>query len=275
MVSVSYAKTLQECVDNDKPHRWTKDEILDHLEEYRGEFDSVFNPNNVKLKTSKRLPILGWTEDGGILYASDRAQASPEMNGYSRSLIGIMRIYSSDDKKYGGEEYDFLEIKLQIFYDFQKVLPKEYRTDHNLRDQTLNACRRVDECSFASYKPAYAYERLCAELRSAVATVIRARQMQAFNTQSLQKGPMSEFDQNWTGCTHGGKYRGYGRGRNLTYRSHGGSIRDSFQKDDSPQQASQGINQGSRSVKIRSRQKKCYVGDQLGCWSNRHTLQEH
>ncbi|RKF61002.1 hypothetical protein GcM3_160010 [Golovinomyces cichoracearum] len=57
MGSVSYAKTLQECVDNDKPHKWTKDEILDHLEEHRGEFDSAFNPNNVKLETSKRLPI--------------------------------------------------------------------------------------------------------------------------------------------------------------------------------------------------------------------------
>ncbi|RKF76465.1 hypothetical protein GcM1_227076 [Golovinomyces cichoracearum] len=36
MGSVSYAKTLQERVDNDKPHKLTKDEILDHLEEHRG-----------------------------------------------------------------------------------------------------------------------------------------------------------------------------------------------------------------------------------------------
>ena len=38
-----------------------------------------------------------------------------------------MRVYSSDDRKYGGEEYDFLDIKLQIFYDCcMKIgLPRE------------------------------------------------------------------------------------------------------------------------------------------------------
>jgi hypothetical protein len=29
-----------------------------------------------------------------------------------------MKIYNDDDKKYGGEEYDILDIKLQIFYDY-------------------------------------------------------------------------------------------------------------------------------------------------------------
>jgi hypothetical protein len=29
-----------------------------------------------------------------------------------------MKIYNNNDKKYGGEEYDILDIKLQIFYDY-------------------------------------------------------------------------------------------------------------------------------------------------------------
>jgi hypothetical protein len=29
-----------------------------------------------------------------------------------------MKIYNNNDKKYGGEEYNILDIKLQIFYDY-------------------------------------------------------------------------------------------------------------------------------------------------------------
>src|SRR5207248_1445596 len=32
-------------------------------------------------------------------------------------LIDLMKIYSNDGKKYKGEEYDILDIKLQVFYD--------------------------------------------------------------------------------------------------------------------------------------------------------------
>jgi len=38
-------------------------------------------------------------------------------NNPSRLLADMMKIYSNDDKKYGGEEYDILDIKLQVFYD--------------------------------------------------------------------------------------------------------------------------------------------------------------
>ena len=29
-----------------------------------------------------------------------------------------MKIYSNDDRKYRGEEYDILDVKLQVFYDY-------------------------------------------------------------------------------------------------------------------------------------------------------------
>jgi len=28
-----------------------------------------------------------------------------------------MKVYANDDKKYGGDEYDILDVKLQVFYD--------------------------------------------------------------------------------------------------------------------------------------------------------------
>ncbi len=29
-----------------------------------------------------------------------------------------MKIYNNDNKKYSGEEYDILDVKLQVFYDY-------------------------------------------------------------------------------------------------------------------------------------------------------------
>ncbi len=29
-----------------------------------------------------------------------------------------MKIYNNDDKKYNREEYDILDVKLQVFYDY-------------------------------------------------------------------------------------------------------------------------------------------------------------
>ena len=35
----------------------------------------------------------------------------------SKLLADLMKIYNQDERKYGGEEYDILDIKLQVFYD--------------------------------------------------------------------------------------------------------------------------------------------------------------
>jgi hypothetical protein len=187
-----------------------------------------------------------------------------------------MKIYNNDDKKYGGEEYDILDVKLQVFYDccskiglsdtqyysafsimlkgrasnfyydklsgrsydfqtminltrahfeteenhqkylsewrettllrmisenpdksrlecfqltvdkLQKVqrgLTKEYQYEHNLRDQVINACRGVEECNLALYKPSPTFEEICAELRSAIGTAMRSSEAKStFNT---------------------------------------------------------------------------------------------
>ena len=41
----------------------------------------------------------------------------PYQVNQSKLLADLMKIYNNDDKKYGGEEYDILDIKLQVFYD--------------------------------------------------------------------------------------------------------------------------------------------------------------
>ena len=33
-----------------------------------------------------------------------------------------MKIYNNDDKKYTGEEYDILDVKLQVFYDCYSMI---------------------------------------------------------------------------------------------------------------------------------------------------------
>jgi hypothetical protein len=35
----------------------------------------------------------------------------------SRLIIDLFKLYQSDDKKYTGELYDILDIKLRVFYD--------------------------------------------------------------------------------------------------------------------------------------------------------------
>jgi hypothetical protein len=239
-----------------------------------------------------------------------------------------MKIYNNDDKKYGGEEYDILDLKLQVFYDccskiglpdthyysafsimlkgrasnfyydklsgrsydfqtminltrahfeteenhqkylsewrettllrttsenpdksklecfeltvdkLQKVqrgLTKEYQYEHNLRDQVINACRGVEECNLALYKPSPTFEGICAELRSAIETAMRSHEAKSsFATQLEVDDDKYEYGQYWTDHTYGGSQR------------YGGNQRTGFQ------------------------QKRCHVCDKPGCWSTKH-----
>ena len=78
-----------------------------------------------------------------------------------------------------------LEILFDSLRTAQRGLSKEYQTEINLRDQVLNACRGVDECSLALFKPAVSFEGLCADLRSAISTAILNKEAAAY-VQDLQ-----------------------------------------------------------------------------------------
>jgi hypothetical protein len=57
-----------------------------------------------------------------------------------------------------------LQIMIDKLEKIQRGLSEQYQTEYNLRDQVINGCRGVPECSFALYKPAPTYEGVCAEL---------------------------------------------------------------------------------------------------------------
>ena len=145
----------------------------------------------------------------------------------------------------------------------QQGLTKEYHHEHNLRDQVINACRGVEECNLALYKPANTFEGVCAELRSAIGTAVRSREStSAFHAQTSadEYADEHEYSQHWTDRTYGG--RGRSRGQS-TYRGHraGNTYR-------------RGGHQRSYQGDQAFRQKKCYVCDQPGCWSTKHTTEE-
>jgi hypothetical protein len=265
-----------------------------------------------------------------------------------------MKIYNSDDRKYGGEEYDILDVKLQVFYDccakigipethyhaafsvmlkgrasnfyydkiagrsfdfktmvsmtkthfeteenyqkylsewrettfqrtiaanpeksrlecfqimvdklqkIQRGLAKEYQYEHNLRDQVISACRGVEECNLALYKPASTFEGVCAELRSAIGTAIRSRDpTSAF-----------EYDHNWTDRTYGGRGRRYDQGYGQRGGFRGGSR--GYRASNQRNQERENFRGSYREKHGESRQKKCYVCGQTGCWSSKHPIE--
>ena len=148
-----------------------------------------------------------------------------------------------------------------VFNKLQKIqrgLSTDYQTENSLRDQVINACRGVPECSLALYKPSDSFEGVCAELRSAVGTAVRAHKEQQFSTYSEQNKD-NEPEQLWTDRQYigqGRSYRGQSRSR---YRGnfHGG------------------LGRGYTSNRpFQQQQKKCYICNKPGCWLTKYSSKE-
>jgi hypothetical protein len=52
----SFAKVLQDCLDEETRHEWTKEEIEDHLKLHSGDFDSQWNPTNDRPRALSQTP---------------------------------------------------------------------------------------------------------------------------------------------------------------------------------------------------------------------------
>jgi len=347
--SISYAKTLQDCLDETTPAEWTEEAI----KERNKLIQSTATDSVVRLpQNTSTQPFQQQVQPPQLSYHLNQPQPPPTQSqqppGFlpaqqtphqpytqfpipeqgdrgstqAKLLTDLMKIYNNDDKKYGGEEYDILDVKLQVFYDccskiglpvtqyysafsimlkgrasnfyydklsgrsydfqtminltkahfeteenhqkylsewrettllrtisenpdksrlecfeltvdkLQKVqrgLTKEYQYEHNLRDQVINACRGVEECNLALYKPSPTFEGICAELRSAIGTAMRSREAKSsFTTQLDVDDDKYEYGQYWTDRTYGGSQR------------YGGN------------------------------QRTCHVCDKPGCWSTKH-----
>jgi hypothetical protein len=160
-----------------------------------------------------------------------------------------------------------LEILFETLEKIQPGLPPEHRSETTLREQTINACRGVEECKFSLHKPASSLEGVQAELRSAVANATfspRSGQFQAYEEYDVH-------DQHWTDRTYGG--RGRGRG---SYSQHRVSYGYGNNRELTPFRGSgpRGSYRGSRRGHQGSRQGRCYVCGRPGCWSKYHTGEE-
>jgi hypothetical protein len=156
------------------------------------------------------------------------------------TLRGIIRDNDSKDM------VECFELLLKELQKAQKGLAEGYQTEDNLRDRLINACREVQECSFACFKPASTFEGLCAELRASIATASRVAtsQKSSFN---------NELDSQFY----------------TDRRYHGGSrFRQTDQRQSYPRRDNQYPQGGG------NKGKKCFVCKKEGCWSNRHSKEE-
>jgi hypothetical protein len=82
-------------------------------------------------------------------------------------VLFLLALFNEDPAKMIAECLQILFDKLQVL---QQVLTTEYKGDRDIRDQLINACLGVEECSFSLYKPALTLQGMCADLRSAMGT---------------------------------------------------------------------------------------------------------
>jgi len=96
----------------------------------------------------------------------------------------------------GKSKLECFQLTVDKLQKVQRGLTKEYQYEHNLRDQVINACRGVEECNLALYKPSPTFEGVCAELRSAIGTAIRSREAKStFTTQLNVNNDEDEYSQ--------------------------------------------------------------------------------
>ncbi|KAJ5379608.1 hypothetical protein N7509_012727 [Penicillium cosmopolitanum] len=162
-----------------------------------------------------------------------------------------------------------LEILFETLEKIQPGLPPEHRSETTLREQTINACRGVEECKFSIYRPASTLEGVQAELRSAVANATLSSQSGQFQAHE----EYDVYDQHWTDRTYGGRGRGYSRGG---YNQRRGSYGYGSNRELTPFRGSgpRGGYRGSPRGNQGSRQGRCYICGRPGCWSKYHTGEE-
>ena len=86
------------------------------------------------------------------------------------NTISLQSVIQKNNDKTIGKCFELLVTKLR---KVQRGLAEEYQTENTLHDHLLNACRGVQECVYACFKPALTFEALCAEIRSSIATASR------------------------------------------------------------------------------------------------------
>ena len=157
-----------------------------------------------------------------------------------------MRTISKNPDK---SKLECLELMLDKLRTAQRGLTTQYQNENSLRDQVLNACRGIEECNMALFKPALTFEGLCADLRAAIGQTIRTKEAVSF---------FEEKHQYWTDRTYGGT-----KGRFPSRTNFRGRGKEAFR------------GRGAfRGTSVRDTDQKCFVCKQPGCWSTSHSDEE-
>jgi hypothetical protein len=113
--AISYAQTLQQCLDESIPTEWT-DDMLKEMQNLM----SLQPPSHPQTPSQPKPPSEPQPDQSHL-----QAQIPSRENGsqdsappITKPLTDLSKLYHNDDKKYGGEEYDVLDSKLQIFYHY-------------------------------------------------------------------------------------------------------------------------------------------------------------
>jgi hypothetical protein len=137
--STSYAKALHDCLSETTPSEWTEERVKER-EQIRGRQKIIQSqsqptshqplqqllPTQSQLLTAQSQHPLGFTitqQPPRQTYQPYTQFQIPERGDgdydkpQAKLLTDLMKIYSQEEKKYGGEEYDILDVKLQVFYD--------------------------------------------------------------------------------------------------------------------------------------------------------------
>ena len=151
----SYAKVLKECLEEENPHEWTEQETRERNQSahqfaaqpvQQSQVPQLQTPGTEQAAQTAVPPRrLQWHQQRTYEtpqspdqpqslppFSSIRQQRRPSHQPYrqfpipeqgdkddtpSKLLTDLMKIYNSDERKYSGEEYDILDVKLQVFYD--------------------------------------------------------------------------------------------------------------------------------------------------------------
>jgi hypothetical protein len=95
----------------------------------------------------------------------------------------LIKITASNPAKSKIKCLQLLIAKLQ---KIQQGLSQAYQADHNLRDALINIYRGVKECRLVLFNPAPTFKGVCDQLRSAIGTVARERELAQFNREPAQ-----------------------------------------------------------------------------------------
>ena len=148
-----YAKVLKECLEEENPHEWTEQETRERNQSVhqsaaqpaqQSQVPQLQTPGTEQAAQTAVPPRrLQWHQQRTYEtpqspdqpqslppFSSIRQQHRPSHQPYgqfpipeqgdkddtpSKLLTDLMKIYNSDERKYSGEEYDILDVKLQVF----------------------------------------------------------------------------------------------------------------------------------------------------------------